>query len=183
MDQVYGIENFAENKILILYILKKVNKPLSHKELSELTITIADINYFYFQQFLTDLLEDNYIKIHEGETELYELTEEGKESLELTINLIPGITKLKIDSQFKENLDSIQDKFSISAESTPTENNDFLITCKIIENHKDIFKTTTYVGSKEQASRIVNNWNQNAVEIYPLILELLSNGNINKKID
>lgn len=175
MDQNYGIdENFAENKILILYILKKVNKPLSRKELSDLTISIADINYFYFQQFLTDLLETNFIKIHDGETELYELTPEGQNALDLTINLIPGITKLKIDSQFKENFDSIKDKFSISAESTPTENNEFAITCKIIENHIDIFKITTYVGSQEQAGKIVNNWNQNAVEIYPKILELLS---------
>ena len=51
----------AEDKILILYILKKVGKPLSHKELLELILSVADINYFYFQQFLGDLTEDNYI--------------------------------------------------------------------------------------------------------------------------
>ena len=73
----------AEDKILILYILKKVGKPLSHKELLELILMVADINYFYFQQFLSDLTEDNYIIKHEKEIELYELTEEGTNALNL----------------------------------------------------------------------------------------------------
>lgn len=165
----------AEDKILILYILKKVDKPLSHKELLELILTVADINYFYFQQFLSDLLEDNYItKYVEDDMELYELTEDGTQALELTLDLIPGITKLKIDSQFKQSLDSIKDKFSISAEYNPISEKEFIVTCKIIEEHTTIFKLETYVGSKEQASNIVNNWNKNASEIYPKILDILT---------
>lgn len=165
----------AEDKILILYILKKVGKPLSHKELLELVLSVADINYFYFQQFLSDLLEDNYIsKIDNGDFELYELTIDGTTALELTIDLIPGIIKLKIDSQFKESLDSIKDKFSISSEYIPISENEFKVICKIIDNHQDIFKIETLVGSKEQASYIVNNWNKNAVTLYPQILDSLT---------
>ena len=164
----------AEDKILILYILKKVGKPLSHKELLELILTVADINYFYFQQFLSDLLEDNYIANCTENPELYELTNAGSESLALTLDLIPGITKLKIDSQFKESLDLIQNKFSISAEYTPISEKEFIVTCKIIENYTDIFKLETHVGSKMQAANIVNHWNNNASEIYPQILTLLT---------
>lgn len=174
MNQDFETQSLAEDKILILYILKKAGKPLSHKELMELIITVADINYFYFQQFLSDLLEDNFITKRTEEIEVYELTEEGTKSLELTLDLIPGITKLKIDSQFKENFDSIQDKFSISAEYNPISEKEFIVTCKIIENHTSIFKIETYVGSKEQASQIVNNWNKNAAEIYPQILDILT---------
>lgn len=166
--------NLAEDKILILYILKKAGKPLSHKELLELILAVADINYFYFQQFLSDLLEDHYIAKCNENPELYELTQEGSSSLALTLDLIPGIHKLKIDSQFKENFDSIQDKFSISAEYAPISEKEFIVTCKIIENHADIFKLETYVGSKEQAGNIVNHWNKQASEIYPEILKLLT---------
>lgn len=164
----------AEDKILILYILKKVGKPLSHKELLELILTVADMNYFYFQQFLSDLLEDNYIRKCDDELELYELTAEGMQVLELTLDLIPGIIKLKIDSQFKESLYSIKDQFSISAEYNPISEKEFIVTCKIIEEHKDVFKLETFVGSKEQASKIVNHWNKNASDIYPEILDLLT---------
>ena len=174
MNQDSNNQTLAEDKILILYILKKVGKPLSYKELLELIVAVADINYFYFQQFLSDLLEDDYITKFDGEMELYELTSRGTEILELTLDLIPGIIKLKIDSQFKENFDSIKDKFSISAEYNPISEKDFIVTCKIIENHTNIFKLETHVGSKEQASTIVNNWNKNAAEIYPQILDILT---------
>ncbi len=164
----------AEDKILILYILKKVGKPLSHKELLELILMVADINYFYFQQFLSDLTEDNYIIKHEGEIELYELTQEGTDALNLTIDLIPGIAKLKIDSQLKQSLDTIENKFSISAEYNPISEKDFIVTCKIIENHTVVFRLETQVGSKKQASLLVNNWNKKASCIYPEILNLLN---------
>ena len=54
-------QQLAESKILLLYILSKVGKPISHNELLELVISISDMNYFYFQQFLLDLLENQYI--------------------------------------------------------------------------------------------------------------------------
>ena len=167
-------QSLAEDKILILYVLKKVGKPLSYKELMELIIAVADINYFYFQQFLSDLLEDNFIIKREGEIELYELTDTGINALELTIDHIPGIIKLKIDSQFKESFDSIKDKFSISAEYTPLSEKDFVVTCKIIENHTVVFRLETHVGSKQQAGQIVTNWNNNASTIYPQILDNLT---------
>ena len=71
-------------------------------------------------------------------------------------------------------MDSIKDKFSISAEYNPISEKEFIVTCKIIENHVVIFKLETHVGSKEQAGTIVNNWNKNASIIYPEILEHLT---------
>ena len=167
-------QTLAENKILLLYILNKVGKPISHNELLELVTSISDMNYFYFQQFLLDLLEDNYIITYEKEeTPLYELTEEGKNTLELTIDIIPGILKLKVDSQFKENLDYIKDKYSISAEYTPITEKEFMVRCKIIENNNIVFDLQAHAGSRDQAKKIVENWNQKSTEIYPQILQLL----------
>ena len=45
-------ETLAEKKALILYILNKVSKPISNDALLKLVITIDNMNYFYFQQFL-----------------------------------------------------------------------------------------------------------------------------------
>lgn len=168
--------SLAENKLLILYTLSKVGKPISHNKLQELVISICDMNYFYFQQFLLDLLEDNYVyKFEQKNEDYYELTEEGRNGLELTIDLLPGILKLEIDSKFKENFDNIRDKSSITAEYTPISEKEFLVKCKIIENDVTTFNIETYAGSREQAKQMVNNWNKNAAEIYPEILNILSN--------
>ena len=167
-------QTLAENKILILYIINKVGKPISHNELLDLTSSVSDMNYFYFQQFLLDLLEDEYIiKYQKEDLDIYELTEVGKNALDLTIDIIPGIMKLEVDSKFKENLETIKDKFSISAEYTPISEKEFSIRCKIIENNNTIFDLQTYAGSREQAKKIVENWNNKSTEIYPQILKIL----------
>lgn len=169
-------QTLAESKILLLYILSKIGKPISHNELLELVTSIVDMNYFYFQQFLLDLLEDNYIiKYKNEDTEIYEVTEEGKNAIELTIDIIPGILKLQVDSKFKQNLETVKDKFALSAEYSPISERAFSVRCKIVENNITIFDLQAHAGSKEQAKQIVENWNNNAINIYPKILEILIN--------
>lgn len=168
-------QTLAESKILILYILDKVGKPISHNELLELVISISDMNYFYFQQFLLDLLEDNYVSTFRKENDdIYELTEDGKNALALTIDIIPGILKLIVDSKFKQNFDTIKDEFAVIAEYTPVTEKDFSVKCKIIENNNTVFNLEAYAGSREQAKQIVNNWKNNAIHIYPEILHSLT---------
>ncbi len=167
-------QSLAESKILLLYILSKVKKPISHNELLDLVLSIVDMNYFYFQQFLLDLLEDNYIFTYKQEdVDIYEITEDGKNAINLTIDIIPGILKLQVDSKFKENLETIKDKFSVSAEYTPLSEKEFSVRCKIVENNITIFDLQAHAGSREQAKQIVNNWNTNAINLYPSILKLL----------
>lgn len=167
-------QTLAESKILLLYILSKVGKAISHNELLELVTSIVDMNYFYFQQFLLDLLEDNYITKYQIEdADIYEITDEGKNAIDLTIDIVPGILKLEVDSKFKKNLDTVKDKFSVTSEYTPISEREFTVRCKIVENNTTLFDLHAHAGSREQAKKIVNNWNTNATEIYPKILELL----------
>jgi len=168
-------QTLAENKALILYILDKVSKPISNDALLKLVISVENMNYFYFQQFLLDLLENkyivNYIKADES---IYELTDEGRQALELTKDLIPGILKFNIDNHFKEVLNNIEDSVSITSEYIPHSENDYSVKCKIVENNKILFDLQTFAGSREIAKSISENWNKNANKIYPKILDILT---------
>ena len=167
-------ETLAENKILILYILNKVGKAISNDSLLNLVLAVTDMNYFYFQQFLLDLLEDNYVMTYKKENdEIYELTPDGKNALDLTLDIIPGILKLMVDSRFKENFNTIQDEFSIVADYTPVTETNFSVKCRIIENNNTVFNLEAYAGSREQAKQIVKNWKEHAIHIYPEILHAL----------
>lgn len=167
--------SLAEHKLLVLYILNKIGKPISQKALLELVSSITELNYFYFQQFLLDLIENKYVISYTKDDELlYDITPEGKRAIELTADMIPGILKLQVDNNLKKNLDVIEDKYSISADYMPIDENHFTVKCKIIENNNIMFETQIYTGSKQQAKMIVDNWNNKAEEIYPQILKLLS---------
>jgi len=174
-----GSENtnrLAENKVLILYMLDKISKDIAESSLFKIISSINDINYFYFGQTLNDLaqtrLVDSYAKDKEA---IYRITSEGKNALSLTKDLLPGIIKLKADNIFKEELSTIEEESSVVAEYTPKNENDYTIKCKIVENNETIFEVSTFAGSRENAKKIVDNWNKNANTIFPKILDLLLN--------
>lgn len=171
-------ESLAENKVLILYILDKIGKPISADSLLNLVLAVTDMNYFYFQQFLLDLIEKNYImSFNKEDSTLYSITETGKNTLSLTKDIVPGIVKLKVDANFKDELDTFENAHSVVAEYIPISENDYTVSCKIIDNNDTIFEVKTFAGSREKAKGIVDNWNENAEKIYPAILDILTKKN------
>lgn len=167
-------ETLAENKVLILYILNKIEKSITNDNLYQLTLAIQEMNYFYFQQFLLDLLENKYIVNYKKDEEsVYEITTYGKEILELTSDMIPGIIKLKIENYLNGKLETIEEKKSITSEFIPKSENEFIVKCKIVENNETVFEVKTITNTREQAVKIIENWNKNASLIYPKILENL----------
>ena len=168
-------EVLAENKVLILYILNKMEKPITNDGLLRLVLSVMDMNYFYFQQFLLDLIERKYIICFSQEgKQVYQITEMGKETLKLTTAILPGIIKLKVDTSFQEELTTTAEEESITAEFTPKSENEYMVTCKINENNDCIFEVKVFAGSREEAKKIVDNWKENAYRIYPEILNSLN---------
>ena len=168
-------ETLAENKVLILYALNKANKPLTNDVLYRIVLAAVNMNYFYFQQFMLDLIEVGYIFSFQKENQtLYQVTESGKRTLDLTLDLLPGIIKLKADTNLKPIIDSSEEEQSIVAEYTPLSENHYIITCKVVENNETVFEVKTFAGSREQAKDIVDNWQHNADTIYPKILDILT---------
>ena len=168
-------KTLAEHRALILYILNKVSKPVSNDALFRLVLNAQNMNYFYFQQFLLDLLDNKYIiNYTKGNENLYELTKEGKKALELTKDLIPGIVKMQADETFKKELEDIENRVSVQADFTPESENSYTVTCKIMENNTTIFELKTFAGSREQAKLVVDRWTKDADKIYPKILKTLT---------
>ena len=81
----------------------------------------------------------------------------GKETLELTQDILPGIIKLRVDSNFKNELETFENEHSVIAEYIPRSENDYMVTCKIIDHNDVVFEVKTFAGSREQAQEIVDN--------------------------
>ncbi len=163
----------AENKVLILYILNLINNDIKQDDLFKLINSINDINYFIFKQILTDLIDSKLVGTYTKEEQVIKITEEGKNAYLLTKDVLPGLLKLKADFVFNKDFSSIENEGSVTAEFMPKNENSYTVKCKIIENNETIFEVKTFVGSRERAKKIVDNWNKQANTIYPEILNLL----------
>ena len=176
MSSSDNITALAENKVLILYTLNQVSNGLANDGLYKIISSINDVNYFYFKEVLTDLLDSKLVGVFtkdEEDESVLKITSEGKNALSLTIDVLPGILKLKADNVFQKEFSSIANETSIIAEFIPKSENDYTIKCKVIEKNETIFEVKTFAGSRDRAKKIVDNWNKNASKIYPKILDLL----------
>lgn len=170
-------EGLAENKVLILYLLNKLPDGIKSDNLFKIVSSANNINYFYFQELLTDLIETNFVgSLIKEEDTFVKITSEGQNALSLTKSLLPGILKLKADNVFKEEIPSIVEESSIITEYIPKNEKDYTVKCKIIEKNETIFEVSTFAASRDRAKQISDNWKNNANKIYPKILDLLLNG-------
>ena len=174
-------ETLAENKVLILYVLDTVKKPITNDALYSVVSSAIDLNYFYFQQFLLDLIEAKYVVCYTKETQdVYQL-KAGKNTLDLTLDILPGIIKLRVDTNLKSNIEMFENAQSIVSEYTPKSENEYEVICKIVEDNEVIFEIKTFAYSREQAQNIVENWKQNATNLYPKLIGLLTKNDDEQK--
>ncbi len=173
-------KSLAQDKVLILYVLNNVKNNITESDLFKLISPVNNINYFYFKQILTDLVDSKLVQTYTKEDDtddkpiLYELSKDGKNSLNLTIDVLPGLVKLKIDTILKNEVRNLINEDSIITEYIPENEHSYTVKCKIVENNKTIFEVRTFAGSNENAKLIADNWKENASNIYPKILDLLT---------
>ncbi len=175
-------ERLAENKLVILYLLKKANCTLTNLQMLRFLYDFEDFNYYYFQHLLSELIAQGYIvNYQQGEEWLYEISMQGKEILELTENILPGIMKQKIDIVTKNMLWKVKNEMAVTAEYIPENNNEYRLKCKITESHQVLFELNILSTSQEQAKKMAEQWKKGANQYYPAIIEMLTQENSNTK--
>ena len=178
-------KSLAQDKVLILYVLSNVKTDVTESDIFKIISPVNNINY-YFKQILADLVDSKLVQTYTKDEDadekqvLYKLTFDGQNSLNLTIDVLPGLLKLKIDNVLKNELNNIISEDSIVTEYIPENENSYTVKCKIVENNKTIFEVRTFAGSNEHAKFIADNWKENASVIYPKILELIT-GKVDNK--
>lgn len=175
-------EGLAENKVLILYLLNKLQDGIKSDNLYKIVSSANNINYFYFQELLTDLIESKFVgSFTNDEDTIIKITSDGQNALSLTKSLLPGILKLKADNVFKEEISNIAEESSIITEYIPKDEKNYTVKCRIVEKNETIFEVSTFAGSRDRAKQISDNWKNNANNIYPQIMNLLLNGENNEE--
>ena len=169
--------DLAENKVLISYLLNKLSDGIKSDNLYKIVSSTNNINYFYYQELITDLINTNLIgSFTKDEDTFIKITSEGENALSLTKSLLPGILKLKADNVFKAEVSTIAEESSIVTEYIPRDENNYTVKCKIVEKNDVIFEVSAFAGSRDRAKQISDNWKNNATRIYPQIIDLLLNG-------
>ena len=172
---IYVSEAFTLYKLIILYMLEKLNFPLTNGQISEFILDKGYTNYFTLQQTLAELVEANFIREETTHNRtLYHLTEEGNETIQFFKNNISAAIQTDIDTFIAEKRYELRDEVSVKADFYQNKNLEYDVRCQILENGTPLIDLTIAVPTEEQAETVANNWSKKNQEIYAQIMaELL----------
>ena len=164
----------AENKLLMLYVLKSIKEPITNTQLTEIILENNFINYFTFQQYLSELEDSKFVEYYEAnDKKLLRLTKEGDTVLSLFQDRISPSKISIINNYIKDKLELIKKELTIQSDYTISDKDSFLVDLKVIENQGLLMELKLSVPTKSQAVSICSKWKENPSEIYNNVNNLL----------
>ncbi|NLP13194.1 MAG: DUF4364 family protein [Clostridium sp.] len=164
----------AENKLILLYIIDKVNIQISNLQITKIILENKFMNYFMLQQLLNELCNQEYLSCEiVDQKAFYAITPSGKQALGYFTSHIPAGIKSLIDNNITIIRNKIRNETFVSAEYSSENENDFVVSCQVREDNFSLINLKITVGTKNDARRICENWKKNSQTIYSEIIESL----------
>ncbi|MDU1413138.1 MAG: DUF4364 family protein [Clostridium sp.] len=167
--------NLAENKLLLLHIVDKVNLPISNIQLTEIVLENNLINYFTLQEYINELISSNLLtNINQNNKDRLTITEKGKEVLSLFKNRLSNEELNKLDLYIAGKMNIIKKEATVSADYTIENSNSYVVTLSASENNIPLMEVKLTVASNKQARELCEKWKRNPSDLYTKIIKALT---------
>jgi hypothetical protein len=203
MNPLGSSKEIVQNKLIILYIIHRLNIPVSNIHITKMVLQTRLMNYFVFQQCFNELLDGGLIVLggseaaaagkdisdrdkdtsaaassnpvsDKGHGSRYILSETGQNTLQYFMNLIPPGIKKQLDNATSSVRKKIREETLVTADYIPESEEKFTVVCGIREDDFTLIDLNVAVGTKKDARSICENWKRHSSEIYAEIIEALT---------
>ena len=161
-------------KLIVLYMMKKVDFPLTNAQISEFILDKGYTTYFKLQQAISELIESAFVEeeVVQNRT-FYHITDDGAETIQFFKNNISSAIQQDIDEFLREKKYELKNETSVKTEYYRNTNHEYSVRCQVIENELPIIDLTVSVPTETEAENIANNWKKKNQEIYALVMSKL----------
>lgn len=161
-------------KLMILYMLKQVNFPLTSAQLSNFFLEHEYTTYFTLNQALNELLEARLLWVESNHnSSRYEITKEGEETLSFFGSKISAAILRDMDEYLKANKFRLRSEVGVTADYYKSTNHDYIVHCKVREGKNTLINLELSVPDKEQAENMCAHWQTASQEVYAFIMKTL----------
>ena len=162
---------FTLYKLIILFILDKVDFPLTNAQLSDIILHLNYTNYFNIQYSVSELLDAEFINSEKvGSKTYYLISKAGQETLSFFDNMISPTIQDELTKHLKKHQYSLRDEVSTLSEYFEDRENNYIARLRVMEQNEPIIDLNVSVPSEEDAKNICNNWREKSQQIYAYIL-------------
>jgi len=165
-------EALVEGKLLLLYLIEKMNLPISTSQIAQFVLEEGLLSFFELQQCLSEMVEGKYVNItKENNNTRYTITDTGLISLDYFEKRVPTHLRNKVAKYVCENKTQIKKEYETTANYfKDIQTGEYAVKCGIYEDDSMLMEINITVVGREQARDICDNWKNNVNQIYDKIL-------------
>lgn len=168
-------ESLMLYKLIILYILDRMDFPITNTELTRFILEKEYCDYITINQILAELIEDEFVELeHSHNTYLYRITASGKETLSFFYTRISVAIRDEIDTYLSEKEYQLREMVSNTADYYEAKKNEFVVELRVIERDSELVHINLLVTSAAEADLICSRWKECSADIYGYLISTLA---------
>ena len=161
-------------KLIILYMLRKVNFTMTNTQLSDFILEHGYTSYFHLQEALSEMIEANLLETETiRNTTYYHMTEEGQNTINYFDNQISDDIKTDIHKYLEKNAYELRNEVSVIADYHKSTKADYIVSCKVKERDGVLINLELSVPTEDAAKTICNNWKKKNQDVYAYLMKEL----------
>ena len=168
-------KTIAQNKLLILYLLKTINIQLSELQILRIVTDNGWLNYFDLKESMFELIESNLIAQRETPNGMfYSISSLGLDTLFYMEKELLLSQRKAIDEYCEKNRRELRLETELSADYIKIDDGEYKVMLKVLENQIPVFELNLVTYSKATAEAFISKWKRVAPVIYKNTYDTLS---------
>ena len=172
MQRLGFIHDMLDVKVLILFVMARVNYPVDTQQIYELCYQDDCLSYFDVCTALPEMVTSGHLK--QVENECYEITEKGREDGATTENSIAYTVRQRAENAVARFNRQIRRSSFVKTQILPRENGDFSVSMSLDDEVGNLMTLELLAPNQRQAIRLSKLFEKKAEAVYNLTMaELL----------
>ncbi len=172
MQRLGFIHDMLDVKVLILFVMARVNYPVDTQQIYELCYQDDCLSYFDVCTALPEMVTSGHLK--QVENESYEITKKGREDGATTENSIAYTVRQRAENAVARFNRQIRRSSFVKTQILPRENGDFSVIMSLDDEVGNLMTLELLAPNQRQAIRLSKLFEKKAEAVYNLTMaELL----------
>ena len=171
MQRLGFIHDMMDVKVLILFVMGKVNYPVSIQQIYELCYQDDCLSYFDVCTAVPQMVQSGHLK--EVETDNYVITDKGRADGSLTEDSIAFTVKQRAENAVARFNRQIRRSSFVKTQVVPRENGDYSVIMALDDEMGNLMTLELVAPNQRQAVRLAKLFEKKAESVYNLTMTQL----------
>jgi hypothetical protein len=164
MQRLGFIHDMMDVKVLILYVMTRVNYPVTVQQIYELCYQDDCLSYFDVCTAVPEMVESLHLRALENDC--YEITEKGKEAGALTQDSVAFSVRQRAENAVARFNRKIRRGSFVKTQILPRDNGDFSVMMALDDEMGNLMTLELMAPNQRQAVRLARLFEKKAEKIY-----------------